>query len=242
MSLEKLPYYLVVGASRGLGEAIAKKLVSSGKLVVCTSSQASRLKEFEEKLGVSFAYLDLIEVGEIGVMCKDIILKHGIPEGLVINSGVGNDKVLGTMNDNDILSTITINFTGVMLSLKYLSRAMLLNRKGTIVVIGSITANTGYSGLSVYGATKAALEGAVRGLSRELGKRNIRINAVHPGFMATAMTSQMGPDLKSKIESRSPFKRFVTTQEVADVVDFLCSDSSKGISGASLTVDLGATA
>ena len=129
-----------------------------------------------------------------------------------------------------------------MLSLKYLSRAMLLNRKGAIVVIGSITANTGYSGLSVYGATKAALEGAVRGLSRELGKRNIRINAVHPGFMATAMTSQMGQDMKSKIESRSPFKRFVTTKEVANVVDFLCSDSSTGVSGASLTVDLGATA
>lgn len=242
MTTDKPPYCLVIGASRGLGLAILEKYSKAGRLVVGTTSQIDRVAEFSSACKVPFLHLDLRNLVSIGEACNSIIAQHGVPEHLVINSGIGTDRVLGTMSEIEIASTISVNFTGVMLCLKYLSRAMLLKRRGSIVLIGSITARTGYSGLTVYGATKGGLEGAVRGLSRELGKRGVRINIVHPGFMETDMTSNMNNELKTKIMSRSPFKRFVLPSEVAAVVEFLCSDGSSGVTGTSIVVDVGSTA
>ncbi len=232
----------VIGASRGLGAEIANTFITNGYKVVGTSSQADKLLELEERLGFPFHRLDFSVSSEIATDARDLLRAHGIPDVVIINGAIGSDKLLSTMHDSEILQTINTNLTGALLATKYLARPMLVNGKGSVVLIGSITAKTGYSGLSAYGAAKAGLEGAVRGLSRELGKGGVRINIVHPGFMDTAMTSAMDTSVKDRIASRSPFRRFVTTSEVAEAVFFLGSEKSSGISGANITVDLGGTA
>lgn len=232
----------VIGASRGLGAEIAETFLRNDYKVIGTSSREDHLLELEERFGFPFQRLDFSSSSGIPSESRELLRTHGIPDVVVINGAIGSDKLLSTMHDSEILQTININLTGALLATKYLARPMLVNGRGSVVLIGSITAKTGYSGLSAYGAAKAGLEGAVRGLSRELGKGGVRINIVHPGFMDTAMTSGMEASVKERIAGRSPFKRFVTTAEVAKAVYFLGSDDSSGISGTSLTVDLGGTA
>lgn len=232
----------VIGASRGLGVAIAETFLRNDYQVVGTTSRGDQVSDLEERLGFPFHLLDFSSSNDIPLQSRELLRKHGIPDVVVINGAIGSDKLLSTMHDSEILQTVNTNLTGALLATKYLARPMLVNGRGSVVLIGSITAKTGYSGLAAYGAAKAGLEGAMRGLSRELGKGGVRINIVHPGFMDTAMTSGMEASVKGRIAARSPFQRFVTLAEVAQAVYFLGSDDSSGISGASLTVDLGGTA
>lgn len=233
---------IVVGASRGLGLAIAQRYLEGGFSVVGTSSRPEALQELQARHGFPFEFMDLVSHDTLSLDSRSIVRQHGIPSVVVVNGAIGNDKVMSTMHDSEIIRTLNVNLTGSLLATKYLTRPMLINGSGSIVIVGSITANTGYSGLSVYGAAKAGLEGAVRGLSRELGKRGVRVNIVHPGFMDTEMTEGMPPNLRERIVRRSPFNRFVTPAEVAHVAFFLGSHEASGISGASVTVDLAATA
>lgn len=233
---------IVVGASRGLGLEIARRFIEGGYRVLGTTSKSGSEKELAGNHGFPFAFLDLSNLEDMASTTRLIVREHGIPHVVVINGAIGNDKVMSTMHDSEITRTLTVNLTGSLLATKYLTRPMLISGTGSVVIVGSITAQTGYSGLAVYGAAKAGLVGAVRGLARELGKRGVRINIVHPGFMDTEMTQRMTPEDRGRIASRSPFKRFVSTSEVSEAVFFLGGELSRGISGTSLTVDLAATA
>ena len=119
---------------------------------------------------------------------------------------------------------------------------MISERRGRVVNIGSIVAKSGYRGLSVYGATKAGLEGFTRSLARDLGGRNVTVNAVAPGFLATEMTAGLGSENLDKVMRRSAMNRFATVNEVAYAVRYLLSEEAGGITGTVLTVDAGSTA
>jgi 3-oxoacyl-[acyl-carrier protein] reductase len=125
---------------------------------------------------------------------------------------------------------------------KYVVRSMMADGGGRIVNISSVTAFTGYSGLSVYGATKASLIGFTKSLAREVGRMGVNVNAVAPGFVETHMTEGMKDEQRQKIVRRSALKRLVDVEDVANAVEFLLSDRSKSITGTVLTVDAGSTA
>jgi 3-oxoacyl-[acyl-carrier protein] reductase len=125
---------------------------------------------------------------------------------------------------------------------KYAVRSMMTSGQGRIVNISSIIGFTGYSGLSVYGATKASMLGFTRSLAREVGRMGVTVNAVAPGFMDTEMTSSMSEDQRAKIAGRAALRRLVDVEDVAAAVAFLMSEAAKNITGTTMTVDAGNTA
>jgi 3-oxoacyl-[acyl-carrier protein] reductase len=186
--------------------------------------------------------MDLGELDKIPATIKNIITEYGPIKGLVNNAAIGRDGVLATMHEKDILETINVNITGTILLTRAVVRHMLRKRGGSIVNVSSIIASTGYNGLSVYAATKAAMLGFTRSLARELGRAQIRVNTVSPGYMATDMTAGMDEEKIATIVRRSPMGRLATTDEVASMVSYLMSEDSSAVTGANFDVDAGSTA
>ena len=162
--------------------------------------------------------------------------------GLVNNAAHGTDGVLATLHEKDIAQLIRVNVEAPILLTKYLLRPMLMNRSGRIVNISSIIATTGFSGLSVYGATKAALAGFTRSLSREVGKVGITVNTVAPGYMETDMTSGLQGEKLESILRRSPLGQLAKAEDVAHAVTYLLSEKAANVTGSTITVDAGSTA
>ena len=150
--------------------------------------------------------------------------------------------VLATMHESDISSLLKVNIEAPILLTKYVSRSMLLNRGGRIVNVGSIIGSTGFNGLSVYGATKSALGGFTKSLARELGKSQITVNTLAPGYMETNMTGGLVGDKLEKIKRRSCLGRLANVKDAASMALFLLSEDAEGITGATFTVDAGSTA
>ncbi len=236
---------LVTGASRGLGLAIVQNLVAADYKVVATARnitpeiQQLILKHPED---VVFECFDMANAHEIKDFCAMMQKTHGRFYGLINNAAIGLDGVLATMHEIDIGKVIRVNIEAPILLVKYISRGMLINQKGRIVNISSIISKSGFSGLAVYGASKASMNGFTKSLSRELGKANITVNAVLPGYMSTDMTSGLAGDKLDKILRRSPMKKLAETVDVAKMVEFLISDAGSSITGGEFVVDAGSTA
>jgi 3-oxoacyl-[acyl-carrier protein] reductase len=161
---------------------------------------------------------------------------------LVNNAGIGTAGVLANMKDADIERLVRLNVVVPLMLTKYVVRSMLTQGEGRIVNVSSVVAQTGYSGLSVYSATKSSLGGFTRSLAREVGSLGITVNAVAPGFVDTDMTHTLSPAEREKIERRSALRRMPEVEDVADMVDYLVSDKARNITGTVITVDAGNTA
>jgi len=159
----------------------------------------------------------------------------------VNNAGIGSRHTLATVHDSELLRLLSVNLAGAMLLTKYACRSMLLARSGRIVQISSIAAETGFSGLSVYGATKAGLVGFTKSLARELAPLGITVNAVLPGYLETEMTSELPAGELEKVKRRSAGQRLAGVGDVAGVVAMLLGEGGGAISGACITVDAGYT-
>jgi 3-oxoacyl-[acyl-carrier protein] reductase len=146
------------------------------------------------------------------------------------------------MHNREIEQLLRVNVTSPIVLSKYLCRPMLAERRGRIVSISSIVARTGYRGLSVYAATKAALEGFTRSLARDLGPRGVTVNCVAPGFVDTEMTAVLAGESLDRIRRRSALGRFPDPDEIAAAVEYLLAPASAGITGTVLTVDAGNSA
>lgn len=244
METTKKKLALVTGGNRGLGLAIVQSLADSGyKVVAAARSCTPELKELiDQNNDVAFETLDLSEHKTLHQWCKTFVEKYGIPYALINNAAIAHDGVLGTMHESQIEEVIAVNVTATLLLTKYISRSMLRNRLGRIVNISSIIASTGFNGLSVYAASKAALNGFTKSLSRELGKVNITVNAVAPGYMETNMSAGINDVQLDQIRRRSALKRLATTSEVASTIKYLLTDDAAAITGTILTVDAGNTA
>ncbi|HXD75602.1 MAG TPA: SDR family NAD(P)-dependent oxidoreductase [Vicinamibacterales bacterium] len=240
---------LVTGGSRGLGLGIVRRLLCEGYGAVAVARKmsdqlASTLDEAERKCpgSLQFVPFDLGDVQSIPELVRKIRTDVGPMFGLVNNAGIGTEGALAIMHNSQIETLIRVNTLSPLVLTKYVVRHMLADGGGRVVNIASIVAGTGYSGLSVYAATKASLIGFTRSLAREVGRRGITVNAVAPGFLDTELTRGMGAEQREQIARRSALKRFVDVHEVADAVEFLLGPKAGSITGTVLTVDAGSTA
>jgi 3-oxoacyl-[acyl-carrier protein] reductase len=240
---------IVTGGSRGLGLGIARRLTSAGYCVIAvarkeTSELTDAISEAKSaKPGrLHFVPFDLGEIERIPELAKQIRKDFGATYGLVNNAGISFDGTLALTPNSQIEHLVRLNTISPIVLTKYVVRAMMADGGGRVVNIASIIASTGYSGLSVYGATKASLVGFTRSLAREVGRMGVNVNAVAPGFIATELTKGLKDEDRQRIENRSALRRLAEVDDVASAVEFLLGDQSKNITGTVLTVDAGSTA
>jgi len=240
---------VVTGANRGLGLAITNRLLEDGYSIVGVArSITPEIESLQARVNndsvqrLSFISFDLSKTSEIYGLSQQILANNRSIYGLINNAALGLDGLLATQHESDISLMLNVNLLSTILLTKYLSRAMLIKREGRIVNISSIIASTGFSGLSVYGATKAALIGFSKSLSREIGKAGITVNCVCPGYMETAMTAGLNAAKLDSIRRRSPFGKFTNAADVAGAVSYLLTPDANMITGTSITVDAGSTA
>jgi len=240
---------IVTGGSRGLGLGIGTRLAASGyRVIAIARNETAELRaaavaaEQAGRGALHFRAFDLGETRGVAALVSGLHKEFGPLYGLVNNAGIGTSGVLAVMPDEQIERLLQINVLAPMVLSKYVVRRMMSEHTGRIVNISSIVAATGYHGLSVYSATKAALIGLTRSLAREVGPLGVTVNAVAPGFADTEMTSELGEGEREKIMRRSALRRLITSDDVAGAVEFLMSDAAKSITGTTLTVDAGNTA
>jgi 3-oxoacyl-[acyl-carrier protein] reductase len=240
---------VVTGGSRGLGLGMARKLAAAGYRVVAIARQmndqlASAIAETEQAQqgAVHFLPFDLANIEAIAGLVQTIRKDFGAIYGLVNNAAIGTDGVLAIMYNSQIEQLVRLNTISPIVLSKYAVRSMMSEGGGRIVNVASIIGFTGYSGLSVYGATKASMIGFTRSLAREVGRLGVNVNAVAPGFVETDMTQGLGADERAQVTRRSALRRLPEVDDVADAVEFLLGEKARNITGTVLTVDAGSTA
>jgi len=240
---------LVTGGSRGLGLGIARKLAGDGFRVIAVARRPTEELDAatrEHGDALKFWPFDLGDLAGIGDLVSAIRKEFGPLYGLVNNAAIGTSGVLASMRVPDIESTVRLNTVSPLVLTKYVVRGMMADGAksagGRIVNLSSIVSTTGFSGLAVYGATKAAMVGFTKSLAREVGPLGITVNAVAPGFIDTAMTEGLDDAQRDQVVRRSPLKRLAEIEDVAEAVAFLMSDAARNITGTVLTVDAGGTA
>jgi 3-oxoacyl-[acyl-carrier protein] reductase len=240
---------IVTGGSRGLGLGISRKLASSGYRAIAVARKkndelTTAMMEAEAAAPGSFQFFpfDLANIEGIPDLVKSLRKDFGPIYGLVNNAGVSFEGVLATMPVSQIEQLVRVNTLSPMVLTKQVVRSMMADGCGRIVNMSSVTAFTGYSGLSAYGATKASIIGFSRSLAREVGRIGITVNSVAPGFIETDMTQALTEEQRQQIQRRSALKRLADVDDIANAVEFLLSDKAKNITGTVLTVDAGNTA
>lgn len=240
---------IVSGGSRGLGLGISRTLASSGFAVYAVARRlTAELSEAIEDAAqegagtLCFQSCDLTEIAGLGSFIKRLRAEAGPIYGLVNNAGIGTAGMASQIKDEDVERLIRLNVTAPILLTKHVLKSMLAQGGGRIVNISSIVAITGYSGLSTYSASKAALAGFAGSLAREVGPAGITVNTVAPGFIETDMTEGLQGEGRLKIERRSALRRLAEVEDVANMVDFLMSEKARNITGAFMKVDAGGTA
>lgn len=238
---------IVTGGSRGIGLSIARKLAASGHGVIAVARKNTSVLEaaIAETSGggvISFAPFDLGDIDGVQGFVKGVRRSFGPIYGLVNNAAIGTEGQLSLMANLRIAQLVHVNTLAPMVLTKYVVRTMMADGGGRIVNVSSIAAFTGYSGLSVYSATKSAMLGFTRSLAREVGRMGVNVNAVAPGFLDTDMTAGMTAEQRARIARRTALRRLPVVDEVADAVAFLLGEGARSITGTVVTIDAGSTA
>src|SRR6266704_2282641 len=240
---------VVTGGSRGLGLGILRRLTAEGYGAVAVARHmneqlAATMEQIDQARpgALQFIPFDLAEIDDIPELVKKLRKGFGPIYGLVNNAALGLDGALAIMHNSQIERLIRVNTLSPIVLTKYVVRHMMADGGGRVVNVSSIIGFTGYSGLSVYGATKASMIGFTRSLAREVGRRGVNVNAIATGFMETDMTQGLEGERRQQIARRSALQRLPEIDDVVNAVEFLLSDKAKSITGTVLTIDAGATA
>lgn len=235
---------LVTGGARGIGRAIAERLARDGArvgIVDWAESGAGTAREIREATGqaTAFAKADISKEEEARAAVAEIESALGPIDILVNNAGITRDGLAVMMDEKDWDAVLTVNLKGAFVMSKAVLRGMIKRRQGSIISISSVVARRGNAGQVNYSAAKAGLIGLTKSLAREVASRNVRVNAVAPGYIETEMTAALDEKSRTALISQIPLGRIGTPEAVADAVAFLAGDSASFITGSVLAVDGG---
>lgn len=236
---------IVTGAGRGIGRAIALGLAHEGAKVVVNYSRSAEaaedvvqqiLKSGGEAMAVQG---DVAHAEQVDTLLKATLERFERVDILINNAGITRDKLILRMSEADWDAVIDTNLKGAFLCARAVAPKMLKQKSGVIINVGSVIGKVGGAGQVNYSASKAGLIGLTKSLAKELGSRNIRVNAVAPGFVETDMTHILKDDQREAIVKQVPLGRLGKGEDIANVVAFLCSDSAAYIQGEVISVDGG---
>jgi 3-oxoacyl-[acyl-carrier protein] reductase len=238
---------IVTGAARGLGRLIAVTLAGAGAKVACIDVHVESLAGTVEAIRAAGGTAeplacDVTDANRVNEVVDEVVKKWGGLDILVNNAGITRDNLIMRMKDDQWDAVLNINLKGTFLFTRAACRPMMKGRRGRIINIASVSGLMGNPGQANYSASKAGIIGMTRTVARELAGRNITVNAVAPGFIATEMTAALGEDILQEVRKQIPLGRLGEPQDVADAVLYLASDAAGFITGHVLTVDGGLTA
>ena len=243
--MEERKTVLVTGASRGIGKEVALKYAENGYDVIINyvsdkTDVGALENEFKEK-GVDCLILkaDVSKQEEVQELVEKAIEKFGKIDVLVNNAGITKDNLLMRMSEEEFDKVLEINLKGTFLVTKAVTKYMMKKRTGSIINLSSVVGVVGNAGQCNYSASKAGIIGFTKSIAKELASRNIRANAVAPGFIETDMTSVLPDNLKESIHNQIPLKRMGNAKEVAELIYFLGSEKSSYITGQVINIDGG---
>ena len=236
---------LVTGGSRGIGRAVVEALANEGATVAfvyhSNAAAADEVVKALEGKNVHAMQCDVADVAACQKTVEEVVEKFGRIDVLVNNAGIVRDKLLATMEPDDWKAVIDTNLTSVYAFCQAAMRPMMSQRYGRIVNMSSVSAEYGNAGQVNYAASKGGIQGLTRCLAAEVGKRNITVNAVAPGFIETDMTEDVRGKAGDIIKKKISLKRYGTSADIANATAFLASDDAGYITGQVLAVDGGLT-
>lgn len=232
---------LVTGSTRGIGRSIAEVLASCGAKVAVSGRDLARARETADQIGLGargFA-ADVADGTAVTKLIEDVERELGSLDILINNAGLTRDNIVVRLKDEDWDAVLDANLRGAFVAIRAASRGMMKRRWGRIVNISSIVGLMGNKGQANYAASKAGLIALTKSVAKELGSRNILVNAIAPGFIDTEMTSAMGEDARKVLTAQIPLERLGTPSDVAAMVAFLASEHAAYITGQVFVVDGG---
>lgn len=243
MSLES-KVALVTGASRGIGASIAVELGKAGAKVIGTATsergaEAISARFTEAGIEGEGMVLNVTDADSVAALLKTVQEKYGAPTVLINNAGITKDNLLMRMSDEEWFDVINTNLSAIYRLSKACLRGMMKARWGRIINISSVVGQMGNAGQTNYSATKAGVMGFTRSLAKEVGSRNITVNAVAPGFIDTDMTRELNDEQKNVMLGAIPLARLGQPEEIAKVVKFLSSEDASYVTGETIHVNGG---
>ena len=235
---------LVTGATRGIGKAIALQLASQGAIVVGTATSEAGAQAITAALGEvgnagTGMVLNVSDADSVADMLKAIVDAYGAPSILVNNAGITRDNLLMRMKNDEWDDVVNTNMSSIFRMAKGCLRGMTKARWGRVINISSVVGSMGNMGQANYAAAKAGVEGFSRAMAREVASRNITVNSIAPGFIATDMTAALGEEQKDVLRKQIPLQRLGTPEDIATLVGFLASDAGAYITGETIHVNGG---
>ena len=237
---------IISGGSRGLGQALVADFLEAGHIVATFSRKATPFihecqEEYAEDKRFFWQAVDGTQLEQLKEFAFSVIREYGRVDVLINNAAIGVEGILTLMPESDIERGIALNLESVIYLTRTCLKSMLQQQDGCIINISSIVGIRGYNGMSVYSATKAALDGFSRSLAREMGKAGIRVNSIAPGYFESDMSSGLAESQRARIIRRTPLRRLGTIQDFVGVARFLISPDARFITGQTIVVDGGIT-
>ena len=232
---------VVTGSTRGIGRAVAQALADSGARVAIVGRDREKAAAVAAEIGrgaAGFGY-DVSDTGAVATLIADVEKEFGGIDILVNNAGLTRDNLVMRLRDEDWDAVMNANLRGAFATIRAVSRGMMKKRSGRIINMASVVGLNGNKGQANYAASKAGLIALTKSVAKELGSRNILVNAIAPGFIDTEMTDAMTPEARTALNGLIPLERLGKPADIASMVVFLASDQASYITGQVLVVDGG---